>query len=114
MSSHGWLSAALIFQTILLTVGNYGRLRKARRNNQLYLTVPLRWQILGHVVLGIGWSLMLAGDLHPFLSDALLLTLFVFLFAAGMAALMYGRRRERGKPYFMTGNSKKGQSDGAG
>jgi hypothetical protein len=97
MSNHSWLSAALLLQAILQACLHYGRLRKARRDNQLHLVAPLRWQILGHILLGIGWSVGLISDLFPIQQEVVQISGFIFFFAIGLAAIVYGQRRERTK-----------------
>jgi uncharacterized membrane protein len=73
----------------------YGRLRKVQRDNQIQLAGPLRWQILGHVLLGIGWSVMLVADVLPVHDEAAQISVFAFFFTIGLGAVVYGKHRER-------------------
>lgn len=95
MSNDWWLPTALLLQMMLLAFAHYRRLRKAERDNQIPLVASIRWQIIGYGLLGLGWSDWLVADLLPILSEAAIISIFIFFFAIGLAALVYGQRRER-------------------
>ena len=70
-----------------------GRLNQAREQHQVGLLNPLRWQLAGRVLFGLGWVVDGVTYLPPVHADHLLFLLMVILWVVGLGTQSYGYYR---------------------
>ncbi len=83
----------------VLSIGELlGRLNQAHERHQVSLLNPLRWQLAGRVLFGLGWVVDGITYLPGVHADSLLLPLMVILWIAGFGAMIYGHYRGKAAP----------------
>ena len=84
------LPCVFMLLSLLITLELLGKLNKAHEQQQALLLHPLRWQITGRILFGLGWCVDGVSYLSFAHSDHLLVPLMVTLWGVGFGAMIYG------------------------